>query len=556
VINEAAPDPETGEDWFELLAVGEGTVSVSDYTVVDTAADRVPAVLPSLTLSAGEFLVVTASDTDPADGSAWVPFKLGAEDGLTLSAACDAADCEPVTDAMTWSALPAGATWGRLPDGTGDAVTTSPTPGAANTAWEGSTVPSDGTLFDPTRVVTVKLTFSEADWQATVADPKAEQYYPATLEFDGTVVENVAARTKGNSSLNAVSNPNDTRHRYPFKVDINYYAPDQTLRGRKKFVLNNGMKDPSMLREHLAYGLMRDFNMIAPRTGFADVWVNTEHLGVYTIVEAVDGDFIEEHFVDDSGDLYKPDSGGLMYLGDDLSVYSSMGLETNEGVSDGSTYVALCKGISEGNLANVLNVDQALRYLAVNTILVNLDSYLGTGHNFYLYEDNGIFALLPWDTNEAFGNFTCGCDREGVLNFRIDEPTCGSMPQKALAQAVINDPDLTATYHSLLSEFIGGLFSASSMESRITTAADVIRPFVELDTTKFYSMAQFEAGLDQGSTSTSSSGGMGASAIGLMAFVTARSGSVQSQLDGTLASTSTGEGSCMASNVGPPPPPP
>ena len=52
-----------------------------------------------------------------------------------------------------------------------------------------------------------------------------------------------------------------------------------------------------------------------------------------------------------------------------------------------------------------------LRYMALNTSLVNLDSYTGNGHNYYCYEQAGVFTLIPWDLNEAFGNFKCSCDR-------------------------------------------------------------------------------------------------------------------------------------------------
>jgi spore coat protein CotH len=548
--------------------MGTGTLWLGRYKVVDASLDHPPASLPDLTVAAGDFLRVAATDTAPEDGSPWVPFKLGSSDGLTLF------EEEVQVDALAWSELPAGATWGRLPDGTGDAAWLLPTPGAANQAWTGVAAPgseAEGTLFDPDRVVTVKLAFSDADWQAIIANAKAEQYYPASLEFDGVVVENVAARTKGNSSLNAVANPTDPRHRYPFKVDLNAYVAGQKLRGNNKFVLNNGMKDPTLLREHMAYGLMREFGLPAPRTGFADLWVNTEHLGVYTLVEVVDDDFLQDHFEDPEGDLYKPemDAGDLSYKGDDAATYTMLGLETNLETSDGSDYIALCKGIAEGSLGSVLDVDNALRYLAINTLLVNLDSYLGTGHNFYLYEDSGIFSVIPWDTNEAFGNFSCGCTTDGILDFRIDEPTCGSLEKKALAKAIIADPALKASYHALLSDLVGGLFAEDAMSARIDHAADLIRPHLEQDPTKFFTMSQFEAGLDQGSTTTSPAGGAGtgtggSKALGLKAFVAARIASVKGQLEGTLSSTANAtDGSCsenMGQGAGggkrPPPPKP
>ena len=67
----------------------------------------------------------------------------------------------------------------------------------------------------------------------------------------------------------------------------------------------------------------------------------------------------------------------------------------------------MMKNLSQGtNLEEYIDVDEVLRYFAVNTFLVNLDSYAGNlKHNYYLYERNGVFQILPWDLNLSFGGF-------------------------------------------------------------------------------------------------------------------------------------------------------
>ena len=52
---------------------------------------------------------------------------------------------------------------------------------------------------------------------------------------------------------------------------------------------------------------------------------------------------------------------------------------------------------------------QVLRYFTVQVFVMNWDSYLGhTGHNYFLYEENGILSILPWDYNLAFGTYALG----------------------------------------------------------------------------------------------------------------------------------------------------
>ena len=65
-----------------------------------------------------------------------------------------------------------------------------------------------------------------------------------------------------------------------------------------------------------------------------------------------------------------------------------------------------------GDIEKYIDVDEMLRYFAVNTALVNLDSYQGNmKHNYYLYEQNGVFSIIPWDYNMSFGGFGAGGGR-------------------------------------------------------------------------------------------------------------------------------------------------
>ena len=48
-----------------------------------------------------------------------------------------------------------------------------------------------------------------------------------------------------------------------------------------------------------------------------------------------------------------------------------------------------------------------LRFLAANALLSNLDSFLGFGHNFYLYlrPDTNKFVFIPWDLDLSLAGF-------------------------------------------------------------------------------------------------------------------------------------------------------
>ena len=145
----------------------------------------------------------------------------------------------------------------------------------------------------------------------------------------------------------------------------------------------------------------------------------------------------------------------------------------------------------------ISHVDQLLRYFAVNTVLVNLDSYVGTfAHNYYLYEQDGVFTILPWDYNMSFAGFG------GTPYLSIDTPTQGvSLESRPLLGSLLAKEEYKERYYRYLEEIINEHFTVEKMTEKINRLAVLIRPHVEADPTKFFSMEQFEASLGSGSSS-------------------------------------------------------
>jgi len=398
--------------------------------------------------------------------------------------------------------------------------------------------------FPQDRVIEVVIELEPGGWQSILDAPEAEEYQRGAIIYDGERLDDVAVRTKGNSSLNAVaSTPGAVR--FPFKVDTNRYVDGQKLRGVKKLNFNNGFKDPSLIREHLGYRLAREMGLPAPRTAFADLTVAGVHLGLYTVVEHVDDDFVELRFDDEDGDLYKPDfpAGSLSWRGEDFADYQGVELKTNEDTSDHSDFLRLVDVLAHGDdaeVASVLDVEEVLHYIALNTLLVNLDSYTGNGHNYYLYASSGRFHLIPWDLNEAFANFTCGCDRAGLIGLMMDEPTCAPLNARPVVGRLLTQDQYLARYHEILSEVLDSLFTPDGMARWTHEAADLVRATVQADTTKFFSTEAFETNLESDVNN----------ALGLISFVTERASALREQLQGISPAADQGEGSCSGGGPG------
>ncbi|MGD9676779.1 MAG: CotH kinase family protein [Vulcanibacillus sp.] len=357
--------------------------------------------------------------------------------------------------------------------------------------------------FDKNEVIDIYLTLSESDFENMMQNPTKEEYKEATVIVDGTQIDYVGLRVKGNSSLNMVTSSDSER--YSFKVDFDQYIMGQSLDGLTKLNLNNSVSDPSYMREYLSYSLLEEMGIPTPAYCYANVYVNGELIGLYLAVEGIEESFIERYYQSSYGTLYKPEGQGsdLVYIDDQIESYSGINLVTDLKNDDNKELLNMIKALNAGeDLEKYLNIDEILRYFAVNTVLVNMDSYQSNlKHNYYLYEEDGVFSILPWDYNMSFAGFNMGMDTQNATSLYIDNPLSGtSLEQSPLLSKLLEVEEYRELYHQYISEFIDGPFSFETMSVEIERIANMIRPYLEKDPTKFYTMEQFEEALDEGST--------------------------------------------------------
>lgn len=401
-------------------------------------------------------------------------------------------------------------------------------------------------LFAEGVVNEINIEISEEDWADLVENPLEETYYAVDVTINGENLSNVALRTKGNNTLTSVASSDSDR--YSFKIDFDYFNDGENYYGLKKLNLNNNYGDASYMREYISYRIMGEMGIPVPATSYTHITINGEEWGLYLAVEPIDEVFLERTFGDSTGDLYKPDGTGadLVYRGDDMSEYPGLVLKTNEETSDGSAILDLMKALESGEgLEDVLDVDEVLRYLAANVALANYDSYLGnTTHNYYLYEQDGRFTIVPWDYNYSFGGFGGGevdiyeptnqsmgmgggrhpdmengetqtaegenaaeeqaaqmpesMNAERPENMEMQMPEgmerpegMGGSNEKPLVDTLLSQDALLAQYESYLAEIAETYFTEAYMSQIVSETAEMIAPYVEKDATAFFTYDEF-----------------------------------------------------------------
>ncbi|MEO9510953.1 MAG: CotH kinase family protein [Flavobacteriaceae bacterium] len=315
-------------------------------------------------------------------------------------------------------------------------------------------------------------------------------FVPASVFYNDMEWYKVGVRFKGNSSL--ASSWGSGILKLSFKLDFDEFEDDypqidnQRFYGFKKLSLKNNYNDESMLREKAAADIFKNAGLAVSHTAFYEVYVDNgegpAYFGLYTLVEEVDDTVIDTQFTSNDGNLYKPDGDAASFASGsyDEDEYVK---KTNEDEADFSDVESLLTIINSStrtsdadtwrsNLDAIFDTDKYLKYLAVNTIIQNWDTYGRMTHNYFLYNDPETNKLtwIPWDNNEAFQTGNQG----GALSLDFSGLNAASWP---LIGYIYDDAVYKAKYDAYVQEVINGAFETSTVQTLYNTYATLVESY-------------------------------------------------------------------------------
>lgn len=316
--------------------------------------------------------------------------------------------------------------------------------------------------------------------------PDSEERVPAVLRYDGVELADVGVRIKGH----ATARPwND---KPPFSVKTNEFVKGQTLHGVKRFSLNNCVQDLSFLAEDLSYEIWRRAGAPARRSAHARVTLNGRYLGVFVVTQSYEDEFLDDHFLDDGGNLYE----GV--FGRDIQDPAALELDTNEDENDRSDLQALADIVRYASdedlpaaLATVLDVDAFLTYWAVEALVDHWDGYACQNHvngipgsqpnNWHLYRDpgTGLFTMLPHGTDQTLRRRSASVRAPPAAN-------------ASLAARLFAHPLFRAAYEDRLREVLLDAWDPDALEARLDASLARIEGSVrEGDASATFSLETF-----------------------------------------------------------------
>ncbi len=387
--------------------------------------------------------------------------------------------------------------WEGLPDWT------EPTHGS-------STAPNMDTVFPVESVQRLDIVIDPDRWLAMLQDmedhygpfgqggvpppPSSDNpiWAPCSVFHEGIEWYHVGVRFKGNSSL--VSAWRAGIWKMALKLDFDQYEDtwpeinNQRFYGFKQLSLSNGFEDPSLMREHLAAGILREAGLPVAHTVpcriFIDYGEGSLYFGLYTLVEVVDDTVIETQF-SAGGNLYKPEGEGATFV-DGAFDESDFDKKSNETTSDWSDVLALFGALHSdlrqsnpsawrSELAATFDMDGFIHWLAVNTAIQNWDSYGRMAHNYYLYNEpgNSVVTWIPWDHNETLQVGKQG----GAIALDLSDVAEGW----PLINYLAGDDVYWDRYLTLLDETINEAFAPSRMQPIYQATHALIEPNVTGD---------------------------------------------------------------------------
>jgi hypothetical protein len=367
-------------------------------------------------------------------------------------------------------------------------------------------------LYDIDTIRTFEVTV-QSDWRTVMANNYATKtFIKADVKIDGIVYKDVGVRHRGFSTYRFL--PVGKTDKRPWEISLDEYVPGQNVQGYDTLNINNNVWDPSFVREVAAYEFMRRYTP-SPLCCYVKMKVNGEDLGLFVHTQQIDKNFLEEWFEDDAGNRYRGERNGtgvpanntaLTWLGTNQANYQvAYELKTETGPY--APWVSLIGAVDVLNnrplaqlpadLPKVLDVDNALRFLAAGNITAWLDSYIGrVCHNFYLYEDvhHGRLTIQPWDLNNSFGGLTDGLGTTGVARMDVFYRAVDTANPRPLFGRIVQVPEWRARYlahyRTMLPEF-----AWSRIGARIDQLRRMIRPDLTADTKAIYTMTQFDQNL-------------------------------------------------------------
>ena len=341
--------------------------------------------------------------------------------------------------------------------------------------------------FDTDSVMQIDIVINPDDLRDMMNNPEKKELHEASAVIDGKDFGKVGIRTRGNTSMKIAQEYNSCRFYMELRLDA--YNKDNSYNGVKRLNLNFEVYGYRLLTNYIIYNMMKEMNIISPECCFGFMTVNGVDWGVCAVVEEIDKSFLKKNFENPNGNLYRsfesedevvgeliPESEEYWYF------FRYLKLKTNTEAADNSAFKTMAKSVAERDgYEKYFDVSALLRYSAFNRVFGNFDDFSMVCKNFFLYEKDGVFIVIPWDVNRSM--FVNGSiEAKSVFDIVLEEGTGSIIKDFGLFIMLTEQEKYRKEYEVYVLEAIN-LLEESKINALIDKAINLIDEYYQRDNT-------------------------------------------------------------------------
>lgn len=358
-------------------------------------------------------------------------------------------------------------------------------------------------FYDQSLVRRIDLTFASANfWTLLTNNYASRTNLPATLLVDGNTYDSVGVRFRGQTSYQTGASQKKS-----FKIELDAWKPTQDYDGYSTFKLNNAAQDPSMMREVFYTSIIKR-HIPTAKSNFVKLYLNGGNWGLYSNVQQMNKDFLEEWYLSNDGIWWRADKppgspgmgGGwgdgtaaLNYLSNDTADYKpNYTLKESTLLNPWDYLVRLTDKLEntplsalEDTLANYMDIDRTLWFLATEIAWTDDDSYVYKGKmDYYVhYEaETGLMVPHEYDGNSALETAS------GSSWDLFYHSTNANYP---LLNRLLSVPTLRQRYIAHMKTILAEEFDTSLTNSIFNAFVSQVDTIVQNDPKKLYPYSQF-----------------------------------------------------------------
>ena len=376
----------------------------------------------------------------------------------------------------------------------------------------------DGGLFEPTVVRELHINFENDDYHNILTESffnNPSMRIPASVTFNGATLDSVGVRYKGNSTFCLPYQQNNVK--VPYNLDMNHWISGQKLMDYNKIKLANAWLDPTYCKEYIASRIYRKY-LPTPEINLIALHSQGNYTGLYVNTESINKQFLQKHFGENEGVLFKCDGAGvfcdengngteggtpsLAHLGSDsTSYYDSYTIKSEHGWEELMNLISTIEFNPEV-IEDVINMDRVMWAMAVNTVTNNLDTYNGYYvHNYYLYQDlEGRFQMTPWDLDNSFVGAILGWSFSSPNDLYHFDPFWGGWDNadyRPLTDLIYNNPVYRKQFIAHIRTIMEESMNQDEIAQEIGSLQDIASSFASNDSNGLFSMEYFTSNVQE-----------------------------------------------------------